>query len=133
MRGSNFLLTMLRLAEERDALEVVSDQVGAPTWSRTLADSTALILAQARGAGAQWWQRNGGVYHLSSQGQTSWYGFTEAILAAAGLACKVTPIASDAWPAAAPRPRNSVLDTSKLRERFCTIPEWQDALRLCLG
>ncbi len=133
MRGSNFLLTMLRLAKERDALNVVSDQIGAPTWCRTLADSTALILAQSRGEEQAWWQRNSGVYHLSSQGQTSWYGFTEAIVAAAGLECKLTPIASDAWPTPAPRPRNSLLDTSKLRERFCTIPEWQEALRLCLA
>lgn len=132
MRGSNFLLTMLRLAKERDALNVVSDQIGAPTWCRTLADSTALTLAQARGAGQAWWERNSGVYHLSSQGQTSWYGFTEAIVAAAGLECTLTPISSDEWPTPAPRPRNSLLDTGKLRARFCTIPQWQDALRLCL-
>jgi dTDP-4-dehydrorhamnose reductase len=132
MRGSNFLLTMLRLAKERDALNVVSDQIGAPTWCRTLADTTAVILAQARGDEAQWWQRNSGIYHLSSQGQTSWYGFTEAIVAAAGLECQLTPIGSDAWPTPAPRPRNSVLDTGKLRARFCTIPQWDDALRLCL-
>jgi dTDP-4-dehydrorhamnose reductase len=110
MRGSNFLLTMLRLAKERDALNVVSDQIGAPTWCRTLADTTAVILAQARGDEAQWWQRNSGIYHLSSQGQTSWYGFTEAIVAAAGLECQLTPIGSDAWPTPAPRPRNSVHD-----------------------
>jgi dTDP-4-dehydrorhamnose reductase len=133
MRGNNFLLTMLRLAKERGALSVVSDQIGAPTWCRTVADSTALILAQARGAGDQWWERNGGVYHLSSQGRTSWHGFTEAIVAAAGLECHVAPIPTDAWPTPAPRPRNSLLDTGKLRERFCTIPEWQDALRLCIG
>ncbi|MEO7497834.1 MAG: dTDP-4-dehydrorhamnose reductase, partial [Massilia sp.] len=55
MRGKNFLLTMLRLAAERDSLRVVSDQHGAPTWSRTIADTTALILAQARVGGADWW------------------------------------------------------------------------------
>ncbi len=132
MRGNNFLLTMLRLAKERGALQVVSDQVGAPTWSRTLADSTALALAQARAGGAAWWEQNSGVVHLCSQGQTSWYGFTEAIIAAAGIECKLTPISSDAWPAAARRPRNSVLDTAKFRERFGNLPEWQAALRLCL-
>jgi dTDP-4-dehydrorhamnose reductase len=132
MRGNNFLLTMLRLARERDALQVVSDQFGAPTWCRTVADTTALILAQARPAGPGWWQQHSGIYHLSSQGRTSWYGFTEAIVAAAGIECLLAPIASDAWPTAAPRPRNSMLDTSKLRQRFCTIPDWHDALRLCL-
>jgi dTDP-4-dehydrorhamnose reductase len=132
MRGNNFLLTMLRLAKERDALQVVSDQVGAPTWCRTLADTCALMLAQARADGPGWWEQHSGVYHLSSQGQTSWFGFTEAIIAAAGIECQLTPISSDAWPTAARRPRNSVLDTSKLRKRFCTIPDWQTALRLCL-
>lgn len=132
MRGNNFLLTMVRLAKERAALRVVSDQVGSPTWCRTVADTSALMLAQAGAAGQGWWQRHSGIYHLSSQGSTSWYGFAEAIMATAGLACQLTPVASDASPAAAPRPRNSVLDTSKLRERFCNIPEWRDALRLCL-
>jgi dTDP-4-dehydrorhamnose reductase len=133
MRGSNFLLTMLRLTKERDALKVVSDQIGAPTWSRTIADTTALVLAQARAGGAGWWDRHGGLYHLTSQGQTSWHGFTEAIAAAAGNTCALEPIASDAWPAAAPRPRNSVLDTTRLRESFGNIPDWQTALRLCLN
>lgn len=133
MRGSNFLLTMLRLTKERDALKVVSDQVGAPTWSRTIADTTALMLAQARAGGAGWWERHGGLYHLTSGGHTSWHGFTGAIAAAAGHSCALEPISSDAWPAAAPRPRNSVLDTSKLRENFGNIPQWQEALRLCLN
>jgi dTDP-4-dehydrorhamnose reductase len=133
LRGNNFLLTMLRLARERDALSIVGDQIGAPTWCRTLADTTALILAQARAAPAGWWQLHGGVYHLASQGQTSWFGFTEAIMAAAGIDCKLTAISSDAWPTPAKRPPNSLLDTEKLRARFCTIPEWREALRLCLG
>lgn len=132
MRGNNFLLTVLRLAKERAALHIVSDQFGAPTWSRTVADTSALMLAQAGAAGPGWWQQHSGVYHLSNQGSTSKFGFTEAIIAAAGLDCRLEPISSDAWPAAAPRPRNSVLDSSKLRERFCTIPDWHDALRLCL-
>ena len=132
MRGNNFLLTMLRLARQGAELRVVDDQLGAPTWCRTVADASALILAQARGGGAGWWQRNGGVYHLAAQGQTSWCGFAEAIMAAAGMARAVTPIASDDWPAPAARPRNSALDTTRLTERFCRLPEWRAALRLCL-
>jgi dTDP-4-dehydrorhamnose reductase len=133
MHGNNFLLTMLRLAKERGALQVVSDQFGAPTWSRTLADATALVLAQARAGGPAWWQQNSGVYHLTSQGRTSWHGFTAAIIAAAGIDCALTPISSDAWPSAARRPRNSVLDTAKFRARFGELPDWQDALRMCLA
>jgi dTDP-4-dehydrorhamnose reductase len=133
MRGKNFLLTMLRLARERDELRVVNDQHGAPTWSRTIADTTALLLAQARAAGQPWWAQHGGVYHLSSQGQTSWCGFTEAIVAAAGLSCKVLPISSAEYPVPARRPANSVLDTGKLRARLCELPHWEQALSLCLG
>jgi dTDP-4-dehydrorhamnose reductase len=133
MRGNNFLQTMLRLTRERDALKVVSDQLGAPTWSRTVADTSALMLAQARAGGPLWWERNSGVYHLSSQGRTSWFGFTEAIVEEAGIDCQLAPISSDAWPTAARRPANSVLDTGKLRERFGNLPEWREALRLCLA
>ncbi len=132
MRGKNFLLTMMRLAKERDALRVVSDQFGAPTWSRTIADTTALILAQARCGDAHWWSQHSGVYHLSSQGQTSWFGFTEQILAQAGISCALTPIGTLDYPLPAPRPQNSVLNSDKLMRQFCTLPEWQTALRLCL-
>src|SRR5471032_821894 len=67
MRGKNFLLTMLRLARERDELRVVADQHGAPTWSRTIADTTALVLSQAHAGGREWWVQNSGVYHLSAR------------------------------------------------------------------
>jgi dTDP-4-dehydrorhamnose reductase len=131
-RGDNFLTTMLRLATERAALRVVGDQVGAPTWSRTVADATALLLAQARAGGAPWWHQHGGIYHLSCRGQTSWHGFAEAILAAAGIGADVAAISSEQWPAVAARPRNSVMDSARL-ERFCRLPDWRDALRLCLA
>jgi dTDP-4-dehydrorhamnose reductase len=62
MRGKNFLLTMLRLAKERDELRVVADQHGAPTWSRTIADTTAQVLSQAHAGGREWWVQNSGVY-----------------------------------------------------------------------
>jgi dTDP-4-dehydrorhamnose reductase len=132
LRGNNFLPTMLRLGRERGALSVVNDQFGAPTWCRTVADTTALVLAQARAGGPGWWERNSGVYHLTSQGQASWFEFTQAIMAHAGIECNLTPISAAAWPAAARRPANSVMDTSKLRERFANLPEWRAALRLCL-
>lgn len=133
MRGKNFLLTMLRLARERDELRVVSDQHGAPTWSRTIADTTALVLSQARAGGGEWWRQNSGVYHLSSQGQTSWYEFTRAILAEAGIECRVQPISSAEYPVPARRPQYSVLSSERLMARFCHLPQWQEALRLCLG
>ena len=133
MRGKNFLLTMLRLGQERAELKVVADQHGAPTWSRSIAEVSAVLLAQARAGGRPWWEQHGGIYHLSSQGQTTWAGFTEAIFAARHLDCRVLPITSAEYPVPARRPLNSVLDSSKLRASLCELPDWQAALALCLA
>jgi dTDP-4-dehydrorhamnose reductase len=132
MRGKNFLLTMLRLAKERDELRIVADQHGAPTWSRTIADTTALVLAQAGQGGPAWWQRHSGIYHLSSQGQTTWFDFTRAILEQAGIGCKLVPITTADYPVPARRPQYSVMSSQRLMDHFCTLPQWQDALRLCM-
>ena len=135
MRGKNFLLTVLRLANERDELRMVADQHGAPTWCRTIADTTAHIIAQARGAGysEEWWRQATGVYHLASQGQTTWHGFTQAILEHPSVLKKplVAPIAATDYPLPARRPANSLLSCERLINRFCTLPDWKDALSLC--
>jgi dTDP-4-dehydrorhamnose reductase len=139
-RGHNFLLTMLRLARERDELRVVADQVGAPTWSRMLAEGTAAILAPFR-AGDGWRlpPEVSGVYHLAARGSTSWHGFAEAILAAdpgrdAHRARRVVPIATEEYPTPAPRPRYSVLATERAERVFgVALPEWREQLDLCLG
>lgn len=133
MRGKNFLLTMLRLAKERPELRIVNDQRGAPTWSRTIADTTAHILAQASHAGAPWWDAHSGLYHLTATGDTSWFGFTEAILAQAGLSCSLVPIGTTEYPTPARRPSNSRLSCDKLRSQFCDMPHWKDSLRLCMS
>jgi dTDP-4-dehydrorhamnose reductase len=133
MRGKNFLLTMLRLARERDELRVVADQHGAPTWSRTIADTTAVILAQALRGGPEWWQSNSGIYHVSAEGQTTWHGFTEAIVAAAELSCRIVPITSADYPVPAKRPGNSVMSSEKLMARLAVLPDWERALKLCLA
>ena len=127
------LLTMMRLAKEREELKVVADQHGAPTWSRTIADTTALVLAQAGPAGADWWRQNSGVYHLSAQGQTTWFEFTQAIVEAAGLSCRVLPIGSADYPTPARRPQYSVMSSERLVSRFCHLPDWKQALHLCMG
>jgi dTDP-4-dehydrorhamnose reductase len=132
MRGKNFLLTMLRLAKEREELRVVADQHGAPTWSRTIADVTAQVLSQAHAGGREWWRQNSGIYHLSSQGQTTWHGFTQAIMEEAGSACRVLPISSAEYPTPAKRPTWSVMSSEKLMARFCHLPDWRTALHLCM-
>lgn len=147
MRGKNFLLTVLRLAQERDELRMVADQRGAPTWCRTIADTTAHIIARvaslAPGAEhkpfAQALLGYSGTYHLTAQGQTTWCGFTEAIMAQAivnhpSVANKprVTPIVTSDYPLPARRPANSVLSCQRLLSTFCGLPDWRLALALCL-
>ncbi|EKS73281.1 dTDP-4-dehydrorhamnose reductase [Burkholderia sp. SJ98] len=142
-RGRNFLLTMQKLARERDELRIVADQIGAPTWSATIAALTASVIAQgvAQGVGsgssiADWARERRGVYHLTSSGSTSWAGFAEAIFAEARLEHppRVVPIPSAEYPTPARRPSNSRLDLSKLAREFgLTPPDWREALALCLG
>ncbi|WP_048805162.1 dTDP-4-dehydrorhamnose reductase [Burkholderia multivorans] len=136
-RGKNFLLTMLRLGAERDELKVVADQIGAPTWSKTVAAATSHIVAQAlSGDGADWWVQRSGVYHFASAGATSWHGFAEAIFAnaLAERAPKVVPIPASDYQVLAKRPFNSRLSHDKLTETFgLRLPDWADALKLCLS
>ena len=133
--GKNFLLTMLRLAKEREELSIVSDQFGAPTWSRTIADTTAHIVAQSLAAADQaaWWNERSGLYHLTAQGKTTWFGFTEAIMAHASLTKKprLKAILAQDYPMPAKRPVNSVLSSQHLIDIFYSLPRWQDALKLC--
>lgn len=136
-RGKNFLLTMLKLGAERPELRVVADQVGAPTWSNTIATATAHIVAQGLAAGnAEWWRERSGVYNLTAGGATSWYGFASEILRIAmdEKAPKMTPIPASEYPVPAKRPANSRMSGEKLAQVFgLRLPDWRDALWLCLG
>ena len=136
LHGANFMKTMLRLGrrscETGDELRVVGDQIGAPTWTRHLADVTGLILAR-RDAPT-------GLYHLAAAGETSWHGYAEAIFTEAqraGLMDKVPVvrrIASADFPLPAPRPANSRLDCSRFRRDFdLTLPDWRTGLIDCLA
>jgi dTDP-4-dehydrorhamnose reductase len=131
-RGQNFMLTIMRLAREREKLRIVKDQVGCPTWSRMIAETTALALKQVlvnRDAGAFT-----GTYHLAAAGQTSWHGFAEAIV---GLMpqetkkCKtIEPISTPEYPLPAKRPSCSVLCCDKLERTFgLKLPHWEESLR----
>ena len=132
--GKIFLLSMQRLLQERPELRVVADQIGAPTWAGTIARSTRLLIERWQAAEAGAW----GVYHLTAQGETSWFGFTQAIaehLSAQGKPCAtLEPIPASAYPTPAARPQNSRLDCSRLeREWQVAQPAWQNALRECLA
>lgn len=133
--GNNFIKTILRLALERDQLRIVNDQIGAPTGAELIADVTAHIVQALRGR--QDADVLGGLYHLTAQGYTSWYGFAHYILtqvASANVAVKTTaghlhPIASTDYPTPAVRPLNSRLDTTRLQETFnLYLPDWQDGV-----
>ncbi|MDX8379207.1 MAG: dTDP-4-dehydrorhamnose reductase [Gallionella sp.] len=126
-RGGNFAKTMLRLAQERDTLKIIDDQVGAPTGADLLADVTAQALRAAQGKGDLW-----GLYHLVAAGETSWHGYARFVLdfaQRAGEPLKVTtiePVPTSAFPTPAIRPHNSRLNTSKLQHAFgLHLPDWQ--------
>ncbi len=129
--GRNFLLTMLRLAGERDELRVVADQVGTPTPAALIADVTADVLAQGLARSGTW--------HLVPHGRTSWHGFAEAILQGAharGLierVPRVVPISTADFPTPATRPAWSVLDNGSLVAEFgVDLPDWQAGLERVL-
>lgn len=132
LHGKNFLRTMLALAETRDTLSIVDDQRGAPTWSRTIADATATIIRSASEP-AQLAPLSG-IYHLCAGGQTSWFGFAQAIFAnpAVGKKPLLRPISTAEYPTPAIRPKNSVMNTDKFRRTFGDLPAWDHALADCL-
>ncbi|HZW21732.1 dTDP-4-dehydrorhamnose reductase [Noviherbaspirillum sp.] len=131
-RGKNFLLTIRRLAQERSELRIVSDQAGAPTWSGTIAAATAGIVSQGLQAddAHTWWQERSGIYHLTSQGQTTWHGFASAIVDRLPFENKplVLPITSQEYPTPAKRPKYSVLSSERFTKEFCSLPYWDDVL-----
>jgi len=128
-RGGNFAKTMLRLAQERDKLSVIDDQIGAPTGADLLADITAHAIRTA-----QQKPEVAGLYHLVAGGETSWHGYANFVIEFArktGVALKVTPeaiqaVPTSAFPAPAKRPHNSRMSAEKLRRNFgVELPHWQ--------
>lgn len=128
--GKNFVKTMLKLMQDRPAINVVSDQVGAPTYAADLAKCMVEIIVHCQLFMANWLP---GIYHYSNQGRISWYDFAVAIKELTASACTVNPIPSEQFPTPAKRPSFSLLDTQKIQSAFqCTIPFWKDSLQQCL-
>jgi dTDP-4-dehydrorhamnose reductase len=131
-RGNNFAKTMLRLAQERESLSVINDQIGAPTGADLLADITAHALCQLNHT-----PQLSGLYHLTADGETSWHGYALHVFAQAkalGKTLKLHPaqcqaIPTSAYPTAAQRPLNSRLSCTKLKSAFnLYIPHWQSGV-----
>ena len=131
-RGHNFLNTILRLARERAELRIVDDQIGAPTWARSIADMTAAALSGPA-------RERSGLYHLTASGSVSWHGFARAILEGARSRFpdvsmpRLVPIPSSEYPLPAHRPLNSRLDNARLHAAFGLAPcRWEVMLAQCM-
>ena len=122
--GKNFVKTMLRLGTEREQITVVNDQFGSPTYTKDLSVLLAEMIVTDKY----------GTYHATNEGVCSWYDFACAIMELAELTCRVLPVSSGQYPSRAKRPVNSRMSKEKLTENgFQRLPEWDDALRRCLG
>jgi len=118
--GNNFVKTMLKLAQERDELKVVDDQVGSPTYTVDLAQCILDLIQTEKY----------GVYHVSNSGHCSWYEFAKAIFEEAGIEVKVNPCTTKDFPRPAPRPAYSVMEHMTLRlNGFTEMPNWRDSLK----
>jgi dTDP-4-dehydrorhamnose reductase len=124
--GANFVKTMLRLGKEREVLGVIFDQVGTPTYARDLAKVILEILPQVKNQEVE-------IYHYSNEGVLSWYDFAKEIMRMAKLNCEINPIETKEYPTPAKRPHYSLLNKSKIKEKFkIIIPYWKDSLDECL-
>ena len=117
---------MRRLGAERDSVNVVSDQIGSPTFAGDLADAIIKIIPQMRA-------ENSGIYHFTNEGVCSWYDFAVAIMEMSKCACEVNPIKSHQYPTRAARPFYSVLDKDKIKNVFgVEIQHWKKGLEKCI-
>ena len=124
--GNNFVKTMRRLGAEKEHINVISDQIGSPTYAKDLAVCMLDILPKIANSKTQ-------IYHFSNEGVSSWYDFAVAIMEMSGLPCEVIPIPSSQYPTPAKRPFYSVMDKSKIKKEFdIKIAHWKESLKECL-
>ncbi|MBP5517618.1 MAG: dTDP-4-dehydrorhamnose reductase [Bacteroidales bacterium] len=129
--GKNFVKTMLGLFASKDKLNVVFDQVGTPTYAGDLAAVVYRIAIEM--ASGDFRKVDNGVYNFTDEGVCSWYDFACAIAEESNASCRVMPCHSDEFPSKVKRPSFSVLDKSKIKQRFqIEIPHWRESLKICL-
>lgn len=123
--ANNFAKTMLKLAQERDELNIVADQVGTPTYAIDLANALLTIIDNS--------DQKFGLYHYSNEGVASWYDFAHAIFELSNKQLRLKPIKTIDFPTKAKRPAYSVLDKTKIKQQFqLLIPHWRESLKICL-
>ena len=128
--GNNFVKTMLRLGKERDELNVVSDQIGSPTYATDLANA---ILGTMQNKAFKEVGQETQVYHYSNAGEISWYEFAKEIFELADIQCSVSPITTAQYPTPAKRPKNTLMNKDKIAETFSVnIPDWKGSLDTCM-
>jgi len=128
--GSNFVKTILRLAAEKDSINIVSDQTGTPTYAADLAETIMNIIS---GVIRNQIALNAGIYNYSNERTCTWYDFAVEIISEAGLKCQVKPILTRDYPTAAKRPAYSVMDKSKIKDNYnISIPHWRSSLTRCM-
>ncbi len=127
--GNNFVKTMLRLGRERDALGVIYDQVGTPTYAKDLAETIVQIILNPELLTLNSTE----IYHFSNEGVCSWYDFARAIFELSGIGCNVNAIETKEYPTPATRPHYSLLNKAKIKRKFgVQIPYWRESLGECL-
>lgn len=134
LQGKSFLRTIKKLAAEKDTLRIVDDQIGTPTWAGSIALATRKILEQCARNKSE--PSLSGIFHLTCQGQSSWYGFAKEILDLSGASqnTQLLPIPTSDYPTPAVRPPYSLLSNGKFKKVFAfEMPHWHDALKDCIS
>jgi dTDP-4-dehydrorhamnose reductase len=128
--GNNFVKTILKLAREKEQLEVVFDQTGSPTYAADLAEAVIKIVS---GVIRNQFALNAGIYNYSNEGVCSWYDFASEIIMDAGLTCRVKPVLAKDFKQEARRPAYSVMDKNKIKDTYdLSIPHWSTSLKKCM-
>jgi len=128
--GNNFVKTMLRLGKERDEINVVSDQIGSPTYATDLAGA---ILEIIKNKEFKEISQATQIYHYSNKGEISWYDFAKEIFKIAKVDCKVNPITTQQYPTPAKRPKNTLMNKAKIAKTFSVgISDWKESLDTCI-
>ena len=128
--GNNFVKTILNLAKKNDALDIVSDQFGTPTYAYDLAFLILYIITTDKFLENN---KSSEILHYSNEGKSSWYDFAKEIIGISKMSCQLNPIGAKDYPLAAKRPNYSILSSKKVSEEYdVSIKHWKEALKICL-